>query len=234
MNTQTSVNPYSNKFLRSNNPLSQPESKELSLYQTYVQENIHQPELIVKIAYRSIISSRYYSRNTEPLSGAEQYLNWIKKQLTWNTTGSLNRVQLEFAQGQNRCKEFDWIHNLNPYARLNHLRDLKNNWDGYHAPVFSEEHIQRAIDIYLRFFDYSSTIKNNYSDINPFVAPCSDGSILLEWGGKRFPIRQLEITIPNNSQNLLQYLKTSETLEEENEIKDDSIFILFDWLFHSK
>lgn len=130
-------------------------------------------------------------------------------------------------------KGFDWINNTDPLERINHLSDLEKNWDGYNAPRFFEVHQSRARTLYYYFalaIDklYLHTYSMMYKDIlnskdfgvKPFVAPCSDGSILFEWSGKRFPDKQLEILIPADENSPLEYLKSSDNFEEEGIINN--------------
>ncbi|MEA5470569.1 hypothetical protein [Spirulina sp. 06S082] len=148
-----------------------------------------------------------------------------------NTSTYSNYMELESVEFRQNQTEFDWSKNTNPFDRISHLRDLQENWDNYGAPSFSEQQINRAIRIYLQFLDYSFSQQDNYLDIRPFVAPSSDGSILLEWGGNRFPIRQLELYIPADLESDLQYLKSSAIDDEEGDINENKLSVLFSWLF---
>lgn len=148
-----------------------------------------------------------------------------------NTSTLFNYIQLESISYDINKNEFDWINNINPLDRIYHLRNLPENWDNYGASGFSEEHIERAKKIYLQFIEYSFSLQEQLLDIRPFVAPCSDGSILFEWAGKRFPIRQLEIYIPRDINSNLLYLQSSDNFEDEAEISESCLSILFNWLF---
>ena len=128
-------------------------------------------------------------------------------------------------------KQFDWS-TSNPYQRINHLRDLEDNWDGYGAPKFSEPHIQRTIDIYLEISNYCEIKNLNIERLNLFVAPGSDGSVLLEFSSELFKSRELEVWIPSLPEKQLSFLKFDDNsqFEEEGEIADSEFIQLLEWL----
>lgn len=130
-----------------------------------------------------------------------------------------------------RPAEFDWVENTNPFQRLKNLLTLENNWDGYGAPKFSRPQIQRALDLYSSIYHYYISKKINFSQNSPFIAPCSDGSILFEWGGKRFPTKELEIFVSSDIDSPFEYLKSAEDIEEEKKFSIDEVTYLLDWLF---
>lgn len=148
-----------------------------------------------------------------------------------NTSTLADYIELETIAFKKSQTEFDWINNTNPFERIYNLRDLPKNWDNYGASSFPEEQIERATQVYVQFLLWSFSYPEKLLDIQPFVAPCSDGTILLEWAGNRFPLRQLELYIPRDLKSNLQYLKSSATLEEEAEISENELSILFGWLF---
>lgn len=126
---------------------------------------------------------------------------------------------------------FDWQKNTNAYQRIIHLSDLEDKWDGYDAPKFSQEQIDLAKRIYSNLRTYCINRGLDFSKVEPFIAPCSDGMILFEWAGKRFPFRQLEIYIPLEADDTLEYLKTEEKSEEEGEFHLKQLYSILDWLF---
>ncbi len=149
-------------------------------------------------------------------------------------TSSLSH-QMPFASKslKSNSEDFDWINNQNPYDRIVNMRGLPDNWDGYGASKFSYSQIQRCERIYFTFVQYSFRLKDNYYNIQPFVAPCSDGAVLFEWSGTRFPIRQLELTIPADEKKCISFFKSSESYEQEEEVMDTTMLKpLFDWLFN--
>lgn len=126
---------------------------------------------------------------------------------------------------------FDWVKTTNAYQRIIHLLDLEDRWDGYDALKFSKSHVERALTFYSSLRTYSINRRLNFQKIEPFVAPSSDGSILFEWAGKRFPIRQLEVYVPREEHHLFEYLKTEGESEEEGELHLDGLYLILDWLF---
>ena len=129
-------------------------------------------------------------------------------------------------------KSFDWKDNQNAFQRLIHLADLPDKWDGYGAPKFSRHQINRAIEIFQSIQDYSKEFKIGWGKIEPFIAPSSNGSILFDWSGKRFALKNLEIYVPLDTKQSLEYLKTDIGLNHdiEGEFQSSQISDLIDWL----
>lgn len=129
-------------------------------------------------------------------------------------------------------EDFDWINTKNAFQRIIHLRDLEDNWDGYGASKFSASHIHRVLEIYSIIFDYFSNKNFSLEQVNLFVAPSSDGSVLLEFSGELYQSKELEIYIPSSWQKPLVFLKIDESsdVEEENEILDSQVTELLEWL----
>ena len=129
-------------------------------------------------------------------------------------------------------KSFDWKDNQNAFQRLIHLADLPDKWDGYGAPKFSRHQINRAIEIFQSIQDYSKEFKIDWKKIEPFIAPSSDGSILFEWSDKRFDLSNLEIYVPLEINQSLEYLKTDIRLNHdiEGEFQASQVSDLLDWL----
>jgi hypothetical protein len=126
---------------------------------------------------------------------------------------------------------FDWQKNTNAYQRIIHLSDLEDQWDGYNAPKFSKEQIDLALHLYSNLRTYCIHRGLDFSKVEPFIAPSSDGKILFEWAGKRFPSRQLEIYIPVPAEDKLEYLETGENFEFEGEFHLEQLYSILDWLF---
>lgn len=126
---------------------------------------------------------------------------------------------------------FDWARNTNPFQRLKNLLTLEENWDRYDAPRFLRPQVVRAFDLYSNIYNYYLSNGINFSQLFPFIAPCSNGAILFEWGGKRFPHRELEIFVPPAMESPLEFLKGADDLEEEGTFEADEVNTLLDWLF---
>lgn len=129
-------------------------------------------------------------------------------------------------------KSFDLKDNQNAFQRLIHLADLTDKWDGYSAPKFSRHQINRAIEIFQLIQDYSKEFKIDWKTLEPFIAPSSDGSILFDWSGQRFALRNLEIYVPLENKQPLEYLKADIGLDRdtEGEFQASQISGLLDWL----
>jgi hypothetical protein len=129
-------------------------------------------------------------------------------------------------------EEFDWRKNRNAYQRIIHLSDLEDKWDGYNAPKFSKQQVDLAITLYSHLHSYCIDKGINFGKIEPFVAPSSDGMILFEWSGKRFPKKQLEIYVSKSNQYAFEFLKTEDDSEVEGEFNLDELYPILDWLFN--
>lgn len=130
--------------------------------------------------------------------------------------------------------EFDWISNTNAFQRLTHLNTLQDNWDGYGAAGFSRQHIHRALDLFEVTRGYFNANNISFSRLSPFIAPCSDGAILFEWGGKRFPDRQLEIFVPANLEQPFEYLKSDHESDDDGNFTDVGFTrSLLEWLMET-
>ncbi|MHA1253660.1 MAG: hypothetical protein ACTSRP_27080 [Candidatus Helarchaeota archaeon] len=104
---------------------------------------------------------------------------------------------------------------------------LPENWDSYEGKRISFNTITRGIELLGEVFKTMDEI-NKYI-FCPFIAPCPDGSVQLEW---EFNEKELEIIIPSLSDDSLRYLlvKGEEFFEGEInsyiEVKE-----CIEWLF---
>lgn len=126
---------------------------------------------------------------------------------------------------------FDWVKTISAYQRITHLAELKDKWDGYNAPEFTKAQIELALNLYSSIITYSINRGLKHAKVEPFIAPASDGTILFEWAGKRFPVRQLEIYISRETDQQFEYLKIEGDLEEESQFNLDKLYSILDWLF---
>jgi hypothetical protein len=153
------------------------------------------------------------------------------KEKKFNTNKDTN-TDFVFVIDTRKQEPFDWKTTINSYQRIIHLSDLENGWDGYNAPSFSKEQIDLALVVYSQARSYSINRGLNFPKVEPFIAPCSDGSILFEWAGKRFPSRQLELYVPKEmkAEHLFEYLKTEKDSDEEGELGLNELYHILDWL----
>lgn len=182
-----------------------------------------------KIADSSINSNpSSYSRDVAVNSLSGQYQTKFEVS---NTARSqlLHPTSLKTSQA-----EFDWIRNTNPFQRLRNLLTLEDNWDYYGAPAFLRPQIVRAFELYSNIYSYYLSKEMNFSQLSPFIAPCSNGAILFEWAGQRFPHRELEIFVPSTMESPLEVLKCADDLEEEGIFVADEVNTLLNWLFATK
>jgi hypothetical protein len=128
--------------------------------------------------------------------------------------------------------QFDWARDRNAFQRLKHLAYLPEKWDGYDAPKFSRRQINRALEIFAFVQSYQKRHQIEWQQIEPFIAPGSDGSILFEWAGKRFPQKNLEIHVTKEPNLSIEYLKTDIEMDSDIEEKCqmNEISDLLNWL----
>lgn len=166
-----------------------------------------------------------YSKDVAVNSLSKQYQTKFEP-LSTDQSQLLHPTGLKTSQA-----EFDWIGNRNPFQRLRNLLTLEENWDSYGAPSFSRSQVVRAFNLYSDIYSYYLSREMNFSQLSPFIAPCSDGAILFEWAGRRFPGRELEIFVPAAMESPLEFLKNADDLEEEGTFAAEGINALLDWLF---
>lgn len=145
-------------------------------------------------------------------------------------------IPLDPLQGSKGIDTFDWKTVDNPYERIIHLKDLDTNWDSYGAEKFSRDIINISLSLYSFILDWVSHRKLVLETYQPFIAPCSDNSVLFEWAGNRFPKKSLEIYVfSNNKMEILKY-GINDDVEEEFHIGFEHISRIsecFDWLADS-
>jgi hypothetical protein len=114
------------------------------------------------------------------------------------------------------------------------MLSLQEGWDGYGAPSFAIAQVKIALGLCTIVYRYYLAHDLSFTESQPFIAPSSDGSILFEWSGNRFPDKELEISVVySDSDIVFEYLKSSADGEEEDRISFDKVHILLDWLFNS-
>jgi hypothetical protein len=147
-------------------------------------------------------------------------------------TSKSNLPTLQHVHLQAQQTEFDWINNTNAFQRIKHLVTLKDNWDGYGAPKFARHQVERALELFSAIYSYFIDKDLSFSHFSPFIAPCSDGAILFQWVGKRFPDRDLEIYVPAHPDQPFEYLKNDQGTEAEGVLSaPKEVLPLLSWLF---
>ncbi|MDB9449959.1 MULTISPECIES: hypothetical protein [Aphanizomenonaceae] len=176
----------------------------------------------------SIYSDTFRNANIPQISLAAKAA--LVKYLSFSGGYAINNASL-FIDSRKQ-EEFDWQKNRNAYQRIIHLSDLEDKWDGYNAPQFSKQQIDLSLTLYSHLRSYSIDRNIDFDKIEPFVAPCSDGMILFEWSGKRFPNKQLELYVPISAEHPFEFLKTEGNSEVEGEFNLDELYPILDWLFN--
>ena len=166
-----------------------------------------------------------YSRDVAVNSLSGQYQTKFESSNT-DRSQLLHPTSLKTSQA-----EFDWVGNRNAFQRLRNLLTLEKNWDNYGAPPFLRPQVARAFELYSDIYSYYLSKEMNFSPFAPFIAPCSNGAILFEWAGRRFPSRELELFVPSAMEAPLEFLKGEDNLEKEGTFIADEVSGLLNWLF---
>jgi hypothetical protein len=177
------------------------------------------------IAANTIALASSYSTDVAANSLSGQYQAKFERSSTGQSQ-LLHPTSLKTSQA-----EFDWAGNRNAFQRLRNLLTLEKNWDSYGAQPFLRPQVARAFELYSDIYSYYLSKEMNFSDLAPFIAPCSNGAILFEWAGQRFPSRDLEIFVPSAMEAPLEFLKGADGFEEEGTFITDEVSALLDWIF---
>ena len=115
--------------------------------------------------------------------------------------------------------------------RIRSFLKLKNNWDTYGALPFSPEVISKAIIFFSDIF-YCFYAKDKRNVPLPFIAPCSNGSIDIEWYTTQ---KEIHFEIPSDNQRDIEYLKITKKISgdfEEEGFSDlnNLIELITEWL----
>lgn len=101
------------------------------------------------------------------------------------------------------------------WVRLKEIMKLPSNWDSFDAEPISPQTVAKTIELLIEVFEMEYRL--GYERIIPFVAPCSDGSVQIEWEvGKK----ELEVVIPSSENEKISLLQVS---GEGKEFKESTI-----------
>jgi len=122
-----------------------------------------------------------------------------------STMGSAN----DFSEEEDHRKRLGAVFN-----KIAAFRHLPQGWDSYRAPQIDLATQAVAMRIVKLLWQFLGTVLPE-----PFVAPCSDGGILLEW---ELPKREISVTIGQGGTDL-EYLvseKATDTIVQEGTTRD--------------
>lgn len=90
------------------------------------------------------------------------------------------------------------------WVKLKEMTKLPNNWDSFDAAPISIRTAARALEVLIDAFEVPRS--RGWKQLIPFVVPCPDGSIQLEWerSGK-----ELEVVIPPSREEKIALLQVS-------------------------
>jgi len=90
------------------------------------------------------------------------------------------------------------------WVRLKKMMKLPSNWDSFDAEPISPQTVAKTMELLIEVFEMEYRL--GYERIIPFVAPCSDGSVQIEWEvGKK----ELEVVIPSSENEKISLLQVS-------------------------
>jgi len=114
------------------------------------------------------------------------------------------------------------------WVRLKEIMKLPNNWDSFDADPISPRTVAKTIELLIEVFEMEYRL--GYERIIPFLAPCSDGSVQIEWEvGKK----ELEVVIPpseNEKISLLQVSGQGKEFKESTINSPEEISEYLSWL----
>lgn len=101
------------------------------------------------------------------------------------------------------------------WVKLKEITRLPTNWDSFGAVPISVRTAARTLEVLIGAFEVSHS--QGWEQLIPFVVPCPDGSIQLEWerNGK-----ELEVVIPPSRDEKITLLQVS---GEEKELRESTI-----------
>ena len=101
------------------------------------------------------------------------------------------------------------------WTNLKEIMKLRRNWDSFDAEPISPQIVAKTIEILIEVFE--TEYRFGYKRIIPFIAPCSDGSVQIEWEVGR---KELEVVIPSSENEKISLLQVS---GEGKEFKESTI-----------
>lgn len=194
---------------------SLPFSKEKKEFDEGVYTDVYWPYIIVGKRKITILEP-YYSIETEARFSNNSYFvyffNMPNHVLPIKTPRSLYHSDKETWVNATWESTIEITHNIyNDIKRkINELTKLQKNWNSYNAKKISKSTCLRIIT----FLDNLIELINyrRLSLLSPFVVPCPNGSIQLEWENNK---KELEVIIPCRKNKPIEYLRSFEDFYEE-------------------
>ena len=118
------------------------------------------------------------------------------------------------------------------WAKIKGIMELPSNWDSYGAVQIPYRTIARALEVLIEAHEAQDQIGHELPI--PFIAPCADGSIQLEWENNN---RELEVRLappPEEKIVLLRVLRKEKDLQENTIESPKEITSYLSWLLKNK
>jgi hypothetical protein len=133
--------------------------------------------------------------------------------------------------------ELPKVHSLQQYlnqvwTRIKRVMHLPSNWDSYGAIQVSLRTIARGLEVLVEAYEVQDQM--GYEPLIPFIAPCADGSIQLEWENNN---RELEARVappPEEKIVLLRVSKGGKDYQEEVIESPKEIVHYLPWLWKNE
>jgi hypothetical protein len=118
------------------------------------------------------------------------------------------------------------------WAKIKRIMELPSNWDSYGAVQIPCRTIARALEVLIEAHEAQDQM--GYELPIPFIAPCADGSIQLEWENNN---RELEVRVtppPEGKIVLLRVLRKEKDLQENTIESPKEITSYLSWLLKNE
>ncbi|MBM4332254.1 MAG: hypothetical protein FJ117_13715 [Deltaproteobacteria bacterium] len=101
------------------------------------------------------------------------------------------------------------------WAKIKRIMQLPSNWDSYGAIQVPLRTIARALEVLIEAYEVQDQM--GYEPLIPFIAPCADGSIQLEWENNN---KELEARVAPPAEEKIVLLRGS---KKEQDYQEDII-----------
>ncbi|MBU1209613.1 MAG: hypothetical protein KKH04_22290 [Proteobacteria bacterium] len=115
------------------------------------------------------------------------------------------------------------------WTKIERIMKLPSNWDSYGAVKISTGTIANALEVLIEAYEAQKQI--GYEPLIPFIAPCADGSIQLEWENNNKELEARVVPPPLEEKIfLLRVLKKEKDYQEDTIESPTEIVHYISWL----
>ena len=115
------------------------------------------------------------------------------------------------------------------WGKIKRIMKLPNNWDSYGAVQIPFRTIARALELLIEAYEAQKQI--GFEPMIPFIAPCADGGIQLEWENNNKELEARVTSLPLQEKIfLLRVLKNEKHYQEDTIESSTEIMHYLSWL----